>query len=253
MPLTAVAATHTGQLVAAIVLTVGVFAFVQSLFGVGLLVFGTPTLLMLGLPFELVLAYLLPCSIVVSVLQVATSGGLTLEPIRRKFLVLTAPSVLVATAIALTLGSPRQIRALVGGMLLVTAVMRLGRLQSVLAAFIRRHLRPFMLGLGLIHGLSNLGGGILTVIVGSSYLDKGSIRRHIAFAYGTMASIQLAVVLITARPPLDARLWLVLPLIAGAIYLVVGQRVFRRAGHRPYQFGLTAMIMSFGLLLLANP
>ena len=38
-------------------LVVFVFAVIQSVFGVGLLVFGTPTLLLLGLPFDAVLAY----------------------------------------------------------------------------------------------------------------------------------------------------------------------------------------------------
>ena len=225
----------------------------QSLFGVGLLVFGTPTLLLLGVPFEAVLVYLLPCSITVSVLQVATSGGLTLEPIRKLFLIITAPSVLVATAIALTLGSPRQIRAVAGAMLLLTAAIRLGGFQSLLAGFIRRHLTPFMLALGLLHGLSNLGGGILTVIVGSCYGDKGSIRRHIAFAYGAMASIQLAVVFLTTRPQPNWWLWASLPVLAGGIYLLVGQRVFLSARQWVYQFGLTAVILGFGLLLVTNP
>jgi hypothetical protein len=238
--------------VVAIVLAVAVFAVVQSLFGVGLLVFGTPTLLLLGLPFELVLAYLLPCSIVVSLLQVATSGGLSLEPIRRDFLAVTVPAVLVATTVAVTLGSPHGMRLVVGVALLLTAAVRLGRLRAVLAGFIRRHLRPFMLLLGLVHGLSNLGGGLLTVVVGSSYQDKESIRRHIAFAYGAMACIQLAVVLLSGRPRLDLWLWLLLPVLAGAGHLLVGQRVFRRAGQRPYQLGLTATIAGFGLILVGS-
>jgi uncharacterized protein len=253
MTLSAVAPVDPGLPVVVVLMAVGVFALVQSLFGVGLLIFGTPTLLLVGLPFELVLAYLLPCSIVVSLLQVATSGGPTLEPIRRRFLTITAPAVLVTTAVALLYGSPRGIRALVGVMLLLTAAIRFGRLQSVLAGFIGRHLRPFMFGLGVVHGLSNLGGGILTVIVGSTHQDKESIRRHIAFAYGVMAAIQLAVVFLTTRPHLDLRLWSLLPLLAGGTYLLVGQRVFHRAGHRPYQLGLTVLIMSFGLLLVTNP
>ncbi len=53
-----------------VVVTVLVLAVVQSVFGVGLLVFGTPTLLLLGYPFDQVLAYLLPCSILISALQV---------------------------------------------------------------------------------------------------------------------------------------------------------------------------------------
>jgi len=235
-----------------IVATVAIFAVVQSLFGVGLLLFGTPTLLLLGLPFNVVLAYLLPCSIVVSVLQVATSGGLTLEPIRKQFLALTAPAVLVATCVAITLGSPLQLRAGVGGMLLLTGLMRLGRFQAVLSRFIRRNVRPLMLLLGVTHGLSNLGGGILTAIVGASFEDKVTIRRHIAFAYGTMASVQLLVVLLSARPHLEFALWIALPALAGGTYLLLGQKVFRSIGQRPYQFGLTGLILSFGLLLVGT-
>src|ERR1044072_124449 len=77
-----------------ICLVVVVFAAAQSVFGVGLLVFGTPTLLLLGLPFDAVLAYLLQCSIVVSALQIRAGGGLVpLDPLRRRFLLFTAPVV----------------------------------------------------------------------------------------------------------------------------------------------------------------
>ena len=237
--------------VLAVIVAVGVFAIVQSLFGVGLLLFGTPTLLLLGLPFELVLAYLLPSSIVVSALQIATSGGLTLEPIRRQFLVYTAPALVAASACALVLGSPHQVRHIVGVMLLLTAVMRLTPSKASLTSFVRRHLRAFMLGLGIVHGVSNLGGGILTVVVGSCYEDKVSIRRHIAFAYGTMATIQLVVLFVTGMPALYLPLWLLLPVLAGATFLLLGQRVFRGASQGLYQHGLTAIIMSFAVVILS--
>jgi hypothetical protein len=231
---------------------VTVLAVVQSLFGVGLLLFGTPTFLLLGLPFDQVLGYLLPCSIVVSALQVATSGGLTLEPIRRQFLALTAPAVLAATAVTLALGTPHQVRLIVGIVLLLTAVTRLGRLQMVLRRTVRRHSRPLMLVLGIVHGWSNLGGGILAVIVGATFEDKVSIRRHIAFAYGSMAIIQLSVVMATVRPHLVVGLWLLLPVIAGGVFLLIGQRAFEKARQRPYQWGLTALILSFGAILVGT-
>ncbi|MFN2518662.1 MAG: TSUP family transporter [Jatrophihabitantaceae bacterium] len=234
----------------AIIAMVSVLAVVQSLFGVGLLLFGTPLLLLLDVPFAVILGYLLPCSIVVSALQVATSGGLTLEPIRRQFLAITAPAVLVTTGVAIAFGTPNRIRLIVGMVLLGTAVTRFGRLQPVFARGVRRHARPLMLLLGIVHGWSNLGGGILTVICGSSLEDKVSIRRHIAFAYGTMAVLQLAVVMATARPHLEVGLWLLLPVIAGTVFLLVGQRAFRLAGERSYQLGLTGLIVSFGAILV---
>jgi hypothetical protein len=245
-------AAASGAPVIAMLGVVTVLAVVQSLFGVGLLLFGTPIFLLLGLPFGQVLGYLLPCSIVVSALQVASSGGLTFEPIRRQFLAITAPAVLVTTGIALALGAPHQMRLIVGIVLLLTALTRFGRLQPVLRRGVRKHSRPLMLVLGVIHGWSNLGGGILTVIVSSTFDDKVSIRRHIAFAYGTMAVIQLSVVMVTARPHLIVGLWLLLPVIAGSMFLLIGQHAFEKARQRPYQLGLTALIVSFGAILVGT-
>ena len=53
-----------------ILLIVSIFTIIQSLFGIGILVFGTPTLLLLGYEFTEVLSYLLPSSIVISFCQV---------------------------------------------------------------------------------------------------------------------------------------------------------------------------------------
>jgi uncharacterized protein len=245
-------AAADGTPVIAMLGLVTVLALVQSLFGVGQLLFGTPILLLLGLPFDQILGYLLPCSIVVSALQVATSGGLTLEPIRRQFLAITAPAVLVATGLALSLGTPHAVRLIVGVVLLLTAVMRFGGLQSILRRTVRAHSRPLMLVLGIIHGWSNLGGGILTVIVGATFEDKVSIRRHIAFAYGSMAIIQFSLLMAIARPHLVVGLWLLMPLIAGSMFLLIGQRAFEKARQRPYQVGLTALIVSFGAILVST-
>jgi uncharacterized protein len=143
-------------------------------------------------------------------------------------------------------------RLIVGVVLLLTALTRFGPLQVTLRRTVRRHSRPLMLVLGIVHGWSNLGGGILTVIVGATFEDKVSIRRHIAFAYCSMAIIQLSVVMVTARPHLVGWLWLLLPVIAGSMFLLIGQRAFEKARQRPYQMGLTALILSFGAILVGT-
>jgi hypothetical protein len=228
-------------------------AAVQSVYGVGLLVFGTPALLLLGLPFPEVLAYLLPCSIAISTLQVA-DGGLRLEPIRRKLLAFTAPAVLLGTFLILVVLKHKiDMRPIVGGMLVVTAALRLlGPLRQRIQSFVRARLSPLLVLLGLIHGVSNLGGGVLTLIVSSVYDDKRSVRRHIAFGYGLMALIQITVLFLTTSVHLDLALWLVLPVLAVLSYVVVGTRVFTRIGEPMYQSSLTALIGIFGILLLVS-
>ena len=53
-----------------VIFIVLIFSIVQSIFGVGLLLFGTPTLLLLGVGYEQVLWILLPSSITISLYQV---------------------------------------------------------------------------------------------------------------------------------------------------------------------------------------
>lgn len=227
-----------------------VLAAVQSVFGVGLLVFGTPTLLLLGLPFPEVLAYLLPCSIMISTLQVV-DGGLGLEPVRRKLLVFTAPAVLLGTFLVLVVLKSRiDMRQIVGAMLVVTAALRLlGPLRQRMQSIVRARLSPLLVLLGLIHGVSNLGGGILTLIISSVYNDKHSVRKHIAFGYGMMALIQIAVLFLTTPVRLDLSLWLALPAVAAFSYGVMGRWIFRVTGEEVYQWSLTALIGLFGVLL----
>ena len=137
------------------------------MFGVGLLVFGTPTLLLLGYPFDQVLAHLLPCSILISALQVRASGGVRLDPLRRRFLLLTAPTVLAGTLTVLLILGKVNVRPLVGAMLIVTAFLRLGGARERLYTLVCRRLDPLLVGLGGLLGLTNLGGGVLVVIVSS--------------------------------------------------------------------------------------
>jgi hypothetical protein len=227
-------------------------ATVQSVFGVGLLVFGTPLLLMLGVEFSVVLLYLLPCSIIVSLLQVHTGGGFRLEPIRKQFLLFTAPAVVIATAIALLLGTPEQIGVAVGVMLLVTALLRMiSTGGGAMSAFVGRYRRGLLVALGVIHGVSNLGGGVLTAIVGSSFEDKDAIRRNIAFCYGLMASLQLVVVLLKGQE-VQLALWLSLPLLAASAYFVIGQWLFLKVQGGAYQHALTSLLAIFGVLLVTR-
>lgn len=233
------------------ILVVVGFAVVQSLFGVGILVFGTPTLLLAGYTFEQTLGFLLPASLAISLLQLVDSGGFRLDGMRREFLVFTAPLVLLGAAVVLTVGSGLDIRLLVGVMLVVSGAIRLlGRWREAIARLIRRHRPASLTLLGLIHGLSNLGGGVLTLIVGSVYDGKEDIRRQIAFCYGMMASVQLMTLAVTVGTDLVSWHLIALPALASLSYLMVGNRVFRTASQRTYQVLLTGLIILLGVGLV---
>jgi hypothetical protein len=235
-----------------LLLVVALFATAQSVFGVGLLVFGTPTLLLLGFSFSEILAYLLPCSILISALQVRKAGGVRpLDTLNKQFLMFTAPGVLVGTVVILAAGSTVSVKPIVGVMLVVTAALRsVRRLRDGLETFVRRHLSKLLIALGVVHGLSNLGGGILTVIVGSLFDDKENVRKHIAFAYGLMAIVQLVTLITTSDVMITWWLWLALPSLAAAMFFLVGQRLFEATPQSRFQPALTALVLTFGLALM---
>lgn len=58
-----------------ILAVIAVLSVVQSLFGMGILVFGTPTLLLMGYDFITTPGYLLPTSFAISLLQVMSTGS----------------------------------------------------------------------------------------------------------------------------------------------------------------------------------
>jgi hypothetical protein len=181
-----------------------------------------------------------------------STGGFTLDPIRKRFLIFTAPAVLAGTLFILLAGAHVNIRFVVGSMLVVTGVIRLlGPLNRRVPALVRRHVSPLLALLGIVHGLSNLGGGILTFIMGSIYEDKVTVRRHIAFGYGMMAVIQLTALVATTSVHVTA-LVVVLPILAGLTYLTVGQRLFAWTRPALYQWSLTTLILGYGLLLMVK-
>ena len=75
-----------------IVAVIALLSVVQAFFGMGVLIFGTPTLLLLGYDFLTTLSYLLPASFAISLLQVLTAGA-NRVPVSRYLYLLCLPGI----------------------------------------------------------------------------------------------------------------------------------------------------------------
>jgi len=105
-----------------LLLVISFFTIVQSVFGVGLLVFGTPTLLLMGYSFPETLSYLLPASIVVSFLQVYKNWNqIILYRINIIFYIL--PMVAIGLLL-ITYYFNFNLHLIIGAMLLLTSLTR---------------------------------------------------------------------------------------------------------------------------------
>ena len=229
---------------------VAILSFVQSFFGMGVLLFGTPTLLLMGYDFITTLSYLLPASFAISLLQVLTakSNGI---PVSRYLYLLCLPGI--GVGLWMTDNSPlaHWTNIIVGGTLLLSALVRFwSPSRRPFAIMLEKHLPTYHLIMGLIHGLTNLGGALLAILASGISTEKEVIRYTIAHYYLAFSTIQM-LLLATIMGHYYALLAnLPVAAISSLVYLLVGNRIFLRTGNQSYNFALTMFIAIYGVAIL---
>ncbi|HEY3699548.1 MAG TPA: TSUP family transporter [Spongiibacteraceae bacterium] len=224
-------------------------ATVQSVFGVGVLVFGTPSLLLAGYSFTEVLSILLPCSLVISTLQVAVGFQYT-KGHRLSLPLIVIPGIALGLYFVTRNMFKDEIKLIVAAMLLVTAVLRASHIaKAMLGKFIRRHQVVYSALMGFVHGLSNMGGALLAVMIASLHSEKESIRANIAYGYLIFGVTQILVM-----SQLDANFLrsinLFYPALCALVFAVANHLIYNRISNKRYDPVLTAVIGVYGLSLI---
>jgi len=173
------------DILAAIVVT----ATIQSLFGVCVLLFGTPILLILGYEFVTALTILLPISLAINLAQVGWHRRQINRPFYRKILLLSIPFMVLC--LFLVTRTKVSIGPLIGCFLIVVALKGVWPPVHRLIDSLVRHERTYFILMGVTHGLTNLGGSLLTAIVHHKHYSKDVTRVTTAVSNGTFALFQL--------------------------------------------------------------
>lgn len=227
-----------------------VLAVVQSLFGVGILLFGTPILLILGYEYQEALMYLLPASAAISWSQVWDFRSHKLDGNYRKlFLSFCIPLLFVGMFLTQYFDMKFEIKIFVTLMLFIAFILRSSsRLLVKMQNFMRQHLKFALASMGLIHGLSNMGGSILTPLVSSLYKDKNKVLAGVSFDYAFMASLQLFVLVFIQGQKFYAH-FLIGSAISLSVRYLVGKRVFTFTKDEHYQKLINGFILANAIIL----
>lgn len=232
-----------------LILVLTFFCLVQSVFGMGLLVFGTPTLIILNVPFVDCLLLLLPASLTISLMQMGS-----IDYFRRLELGRSIPLLVGAVAVGfmvhiLPLG-PVRLEGLLGVVLFSYGLARMSaRIEAGAAAFVRDRTLSMTAAMGVLHGISNMGGAILAIISSSRYSDKNDLRTFVAANYAILATAQLIVLLLVLeRWPIASVA--ASSAIAMSAYMLLGRRVYGAIGTRAFRHLFTAFIFMYSIALL---
>lgn len=200
-----------------ILATILLTATIQSLFGVGVLLFGTPILLVLGYDFVTTLTTLLPISLTINLLQVSKDYRHIQLPFYRQILTLSIPCVILCLLLVAKLNM--NIGSVVGLFLIVAALKSAYTpFQRVIDSLVQYE-RTYFVVMGMVHGLTNLGGSLLTAIIHSKPYDKDRTRGTTAASYGTFALFQLLTLGLSLGPSAIAT-------PTTALYMAVGVGMF---------------------------
>jgi hypothetical protein len=218
----------------------------------GILVFGTPTLLLLGFDFTTVLGLLLPSSISISTIQVWSAQNKPL-PTREKVNMMICMFVVVVSLTILVQTNQRARADILIGLTMLTAALirNSSRLQIRLENFIQNHNRFYVSAMGTIHGLTNLGGALLAIYATSGFGHKNEFRATIARYYLLFGVIQICTLAVLRRSALSLDGLAVAP-IAVVVYFIVGNVLFKCAGAPLYERAMTAFIGMYGAVVLVK-
>ncbi len=185
------------------ILILSILIIFQSIFGVGLLLFGTPTFLYFGYSFYETLQLLLPISFTISLIQFLYSKEKDKSFIL-KFNIFTIPPLIVCLFLILTYENIINIKVFVSIMLILTSAASIVINKFEKIKFENIYKNFFLFLIGLIHGLTNLGGGFLALYANLIVKkNKNLTRHHISYGYLIMALFQLSTIFIFFNKNID--------------------------------------------------
>lgn len=224
------------------------YSLIQSVFGIGLLVFGTPTMLLIGYSYTDALWILIPPSLALSLSQVLLSK----KEIKSKkdIYIFTIIPLVICLILITQIDYLLDIKKIVGLFLLLIVFLRTNKYSEKIIRLISTNYRRLaLIIIGAVHGLSNLGGGPLSAMMSIIHSDKETILVNIAFVYFIFTLSQLTVLLL-----IDGFLvsysTIVFILTALSINFLIGKQITESVNKEIYNILINIMVLFFAIVCL---
>ena len=228
------------------IILITLFCIFQSVFGVGLLLLGTPTFLLIGYDFFEVLNILLPYSIIISFLQIFVNKKQNFN-FGKKILIHSIPFLILGLIIVEYIQHKINFVLIVSIFLIVFSVLNIKNLKNKKIKI--KNINFSLKFLGLFHGLTNLGGSLLTIISTNVHSNKNIIRYNISSGYFIFALFQLLLINIFFNQiNFDYLKFIWLPIII----FTLSQRFFKKMNDVIYYTSLNIFTLSYGIYIFVN-
>ena len=231
------------------ILLILILICIQSIFGVGLLLFGTPSFLLFGYDFANTINILMPVSITISLLQFFKSNIKDTKFIN-EYNLYCLPFLITFLFIALTFKDFFDFKLLVAFLLIFSSILILNkrRFSSFKKKFFELK-KIVLIGIGCIHGLTNMGGSFLAIY--STLVSKNVkelARYYICYGYLIMGIFQYLLVLILSYENLNFNKLYYL-LLAVIIYFPI-QKIFKKINDKKFSIYINFIALIYGIIIV---
>ncbi len=222
---------------------------IQSIFGVGLLLFGTPSFLLFGYDFANTINILMPVSIMISSLQFFKSK-IKDKKFINEYNLYCLPFLIIFLVIALQYKNFLDFKLLVALLLIFSSILILNK--SKFSSFKKKFFelkKIILIGIGCVHGLTNMGGSFLAIY--STLVSKNIkeiARFYICYGYLIMGIFQYLLVLILNFDFIKFdKLYYVL--IALVIYFPL-QKIFKKINDKKFSKYINLIALFYGIIIV---
>ena len=220
----------------------------QSIFGIGLLIIGTPTFLLLGYNFFDVLNILLPFSITISLLQVIYSKEID-SGFNKKILLYCIPALILALSILVKYENSIDFILLTSFTIIFFSILNLSNFKNIIFNDSNERINISLVVLGLIHGFTNLGGSFFTLICANINKQKKLIRHNIANGYLILGISQLLFINIFYKTLIISNLYyLYIPILS----FFVAQYFYNKINSQLFSKILNITVLLYGIYIFLN-
>tara|TARA_B100000767_G_C19646973_1_gene485004 strand:- start:259 stop:996 length:738 start_codon:yes stop_codon:yes gene_type:complete len=224
---------------------------VQSVFGFGLLLFGTPTFLLIGYDFANTINILMPVSILISSLQFKKSR-VNNKIFIREYNIFCLPFLVIFLILALNYTLSIDFKFFVALLLIFSSLLILNKSKfSSLKAKFYQFKKLALIIIGSIHGFTNMGGSFLSIY--STLISKNKkeyARYYVSYGYLIMGLIQYFTVWLFSFDLLNfSKLYYMA--IALLVYFPA-QKIFLNINDKAYSKYINLIALLYGLIIISS-
>ncbi len=165
----------------------------QSIMGVGVLVLGTPILLLLNVSLIDTIAFLLPISIATSFLNILITKiqrrTFYNQERFKKFFIMCLPSVFIGLLILKYFNEIINFDYLVSLIIIFTVIFK-NYISKKIKTLKKKLNNLALIIIGIVHGITNSGGTLLSIFLVNIYSAKSDIRSETNLFYFSLALAQ---------------------------------------------------------------